>query len=483
VEGAATLDASLGVFGASVLQSTLAVTGAGTFDDTLDVTGAATTGSLGVTDAGTVGGTFDVTGATTLSSTLDVAGKATLQDALDVDGEAKFNGDFEQAGPTAVTHHVDVTGEVSLKGDTSAVLRSDSSVSVNSLGSAKLHGDTSTTIGTTDGGETIVTGLVTTVTSPTGPVTVAAADDILNLNGLETNLTATTALTIDCPDIDIPTASFFILTDVLIGYEFTPTGCYTGILPWVGPWAPLLPPADVPVGGSVADGFGYYDDGTNTETGQGSLRVHRGAGFTDVMLYGDNFVDLAVQSSEPTGQDGRFYIDDGSNASSSLPSLRYYADSQWFSAAPYVEGSFTPVLRVGATSQSLTDADGYYMRIGNMVTVAVHVVWTTTTGSGAVTVSIPFSTIGTAAISTYAIQGGQFENISAGGGAPLTEAFQFALRRTTTFDRFNLVYFEPTRPVDGYQNFVSNLTDVNLNSAQKVIGFSVSYLATSVTFP
>jgi len=482
VTGAATTG-SLGVTGAGTVGGTFGVTGATTLSSTLDVTGAATTGSLGVTDAGTVGGTFDVTGATTLSSTLDVAGKATLQDALDVDGEAKFNGDFEQAGPTAVTHHVDVTGEVSLKGDTSAVLRSDSSVSVNSLGSAKLHGDTSTTIGTTDGGETIVTGLVTTVTSPTGPVTVAAADDILTLNGSETNLTATTTLTIDCLDIDVPTASFYILTDVLIGYEFTPTGCYTGVLPWYGPWVPSIPPADVPAGGSVDDGFGYYDDGTNTATGQSSLRVHRGAGFTDVMLYGDNFVDLAVQSSEPTGQDGRFYIDDGSNASSALPSLRYYADSQWFSAAPYVQGSFTPILRIGGTIQSLSDGDGYYMRIGNMVTVAVHVVWTTSTGTGDLSVSIPFNTIGTAAISTYAIQGGQFQNISVGGGSPLTEAFQFALRRTTTPDRFDLVYFEPTRPVSSYQNFVSNLTDVNLNSGVKVIGFSVSYLATSVSFP
>jgi hypothetical protein len=148
-----------------------------------------------------------------------------------------------------------------------------------------------------------------------------------------------------------------------------------------------------------------------------------------------------------------------------------------------VQGSFTPILRIGGTIQSLSDGDGYYMRIGNMVTVAVHVVWTTTTGTGAVKVSIPFNTIGTAAISSYAIQGGQFQNITAGGGAPLTEAFQFALRRTSVSDRFNLVYFEATRASNGDPNAISNVTDVNLNSGVKVIGFSVSYLATSVSFP
>jgi hypothetical protein len=58
----------------------------------------------------------------------------------------------------------------------------------------------------------------------------------------------------------------------------------------------------------------------------------------------------------------------------------------------YEAGTWTPVLKFGSTTVTLSTAQGTYTKVGRQVTINMQVSWTSKSGTGAVTITgLPFS--------------------------------------------------------------------------------------------
>lgn len=66
---------------------------------------------------------------------------------------------------------------------------------------------------------------------------------------------------------------------------------------------------------------------------------------------------------------GTLYFDDGTNTTTGNPGFRIWNGTSWADSVPYSQGSWTPVLQYAANTVTLTVAEGQWMRMGNAVYV------------------------------------------------------------------------------------------------------------------
>jgi len=93
-----------------------------------------------------------------------------------------------------------------------------------------------------------------------------------------------------------------------------------------------------------------------------------------------------------------------------MPGQTYYADGIKFPATQvpnsdvnvlddYEEGAWTPVLKFGATAQTITGHTCSYTRIGNIVFISGMIKWAAAGGSGAVSIEgLPFASASTSTV-------------------------------------------------------------------------------------
>lgn len=92
-------------------------------------------------------------------------------------------------------------------------------------------------------------------------------------------------------------------------------------------------------------------------------------------------VQWIKSSSVPVPYDGLMYFDDGSNTLSGEEGLRLYANGGWEDVASQVQATFTPVIEDSSGNQATTDRErGWYHRSGNIVTVGFSCRVTSTAG-------------------------------------------------------------------------------------------------------
>lgn len=182
----------------------------------------------------------------------------------------------------------------------------------------------------------------------------------------------------------------------------------------------------------------------------------------------DEYIQLAELSAAPsvTPVTGAVWFEESALATS-RSGLKYAEDESTNRVIPdYDTGTFTPNLRHATTDVTLTDADGAWVRVGNLVTVTCHIVWTADITSGMTNAlnvdNMPFSKL--TSISTLALPVGQWQQFTSGGKV------QMGMRFTSSSPQVNFIWCNVTGAD------VANVTAAESDAAgTKVIGFSVTY--------
>lgn len=183
----------------------------------------------------------------------------------------------------------------------------------------------------------------------------------------------------------------------------------------------------------------------------------------------EEFVQFETNTTTPAVSPiaGSLWFED-SALTTGRAGFKYAEDATDVRTIPdYDVGSFTPNLRYGSTDVTpLTDADGYWVRVGGVVTVTCHIVWTadiTSGGGAALNVdNMPFAKLG--AISTLALPVAQWQQFTTSNGAHMTARFTSSATQVT-FGWCNVAGADVS-------SVIASESDA---AGTKVIGFSFSY--------
>ena len=146
-----------------------------------------------------------------------------------------------------------------------------------------------------------------------------------------------------------------------------------------------------------AQGTVYYDDGTNTTSGDPGLRVSDGTSFEDVIVTDASLLSFDPKSSAPSATAaGTVYYDDGTNTATGGPNLRVHDGTSYREIPFTTQGSYEPSVNAGWGAEgSDWSRTGYYCTVGRLCYVYVEVQRLTTTSSntGNLELGLPFDGI------------------------------------------------------------------------------------------
>lgn len=164
-----------------------------------------------------------------------------------------------------------------------------------------------------------------------------------------------------------------------------------------------------PVGPS--EGWLYFDDGTNTANGNAGLRKYDGTAWVDVggiengvltvtsLVTGNVNYDVLSSAVSPPAA-GMVYYDDGTNTASGNPGLRAYDGSAWQDVSlQTANGELTSLDMLAATSGTFnvdSASRAFWTRNGNVVTVQFYLIWTAKSspmGTVTVTGALPYKAV------------------------------------------------------------------------------------------
>ncbi len=120
------------------------------------------------------------------------------------------------------------------------------------------------------------------------------------------------------------------------------------------------------------------------------VRNHTAIDVTDIQ-----FIPL---SSAPSGQtDGDLYYDDGSNTETGEAGLMIRNSGVYRELPTFIKGTWTPVIGDGTNNFTLTTALGFWTLIGKMIYIDMRLTWSSIgTASGVIQCTLPFTSITTA---------------------------------------------------------------------------------------